>query len=175
VLPLGLAVWLGFAAPFAAMNLQWPVAAAVLASVMAGLLGSRAQGTVGWVATLALAAPVLSLLEPLTELMWLAMTVQLIAPLAALMAMTLYLCLPAVDALRHPNSWWAPVTGLSVAAASFGMAVLSAGPNADRPAPSTLVYAYQHGTGSAVWATDPNADPVLDATAREWAAARAGS
>jgi hypothetical protein len=175
LVPLGAAVWLSFAAPLAAMNLQWPVASALLASVVIALLGSRASGTVGWLTTMALAAPILVLLVPLTELMWLAMSVQLIAPLAVLIALTLHLSLPALDSLRHPNSWWAPVTGLAVAAGSFGMAVLSARPSADRPAPSTLVYAYEHGTGQALWATDPAADPVLDAEAIAWAADRAGS
>lgn len=175
LVPLAAAVWLSLAAPMAAMNLQWPVAAALLACVVLGLLGSRASGTVGWLATVMLAVPVLVLLVPLTELVWLAMSAQLIAPLAVLMALTLHLTLPAIDSLRHPNSWWAPVTALAVAAASFGMAVLSARPSAERPAPSTLVYAYQHGTGSALWATDPAADPVLDAEAIEWAAERAGS
>jgi hypothetical protein len=55
------------------------------------------------------------------------------------------------------------------------LAILAARPNADRPAPSTLVYAYEHGTGNALWVTDPAADPTLDADAMEWAAQRAGS
>jgi hypothetical protein len=172
--PLGVAVWLGFAAPLAAMNLQWPVAAALLAITAVGLLGSRASGTVGWLATVLLAVPVLFLLAPLTELIWLALSIRLIAPLAVLVAITLHLCLPALDSLRHPNSWWAPATGVAVAAACFGMAILAARPSAARPAPSTLIYAYEHGTGSAVWATDPNADPVLDAQAIEWAEVPAG-
>jgi len=175
LVPLGAAVWLGFAAPLAAMNLQWPVAAALLAIAALGLLGERAGGTVGWLATLMLAAPVVFLLAPMTELIWLAMSAQLIAALAVLVAVTLHLCLPALDSLRHPNSWWAPLTGLAVAGASFGLAILAARPNADRPAPSTLVYAYEHGTGNALWVTDPAADPTLDADAMEWAAQRAGS
>jgi len=175
LVPLALAVWLSLIAPLAAMNLQWPVVAALLAGGAVGLLRTRASSTVGWLTTVTLAAPVLLLLVPLTELIWLAMSAQFIAPLAVLVALTLHLCLPALDWLRHPNSWWAPVTGLVVAASSFGMAVLSARPSAERPAPSTLVYAYEHGTGSALWATDPSADPVLDADAIEWAANRAGS
>jgi hypothetical protein len=175
LVPLAASVWLGFAAPLAAMNLQWPVVSALIACGVISLLGARASGTVSWLATVALAAPVLVLLVPLSELLWLAMSAQLLAPLAVLMALTLHLGLPALDSLRHPNSWWAPVTGLAVAAGSFGMAVLSARPSADRPAPSTLVYAYQHGTGNALWATDPAADPILDAEAIAWAEDRAGS
>jgi hypothetical protein len=55
------------------------------------------------------------------------------------------------------------------------MAVSTANPSAERPAPSTLFYAYEHGTGSALWGTDPNADPRLDAESIEWAVQRAGS
>ncbi|MDH3205431.1 MAG: M28 family peptidase [Gemmatimonadota bacterium] len=175
MVPLGLGVWLSLVAPLAAMNLQWPVAAALLAGTLVALLGARASGAVGWLLTVALATPVLALLVPLTELIWLAMTIQLIGPLAVVMALTLHLCLPALDALRHPNSWWAPTAGLVAAAGFFGMAVRSAQPSADRRAPSTLIYAYQHGTGSAFWVTNAGADSVLDAEAIEWAAAGAGS
>jgi hypothetical protein len=173
-IPLVLAVGVGFVAPLGAMNLQWPVAAALISIALAGLLGSRANRTVGWILTVLLAVPVLVLLEPLVELVWLAMTAQLIAPLAVVVAAALYLCLPALDGLRHPNSWWAPATGVIVAAGAFGVAVASAGPSAERPAPSTLVYAYEHGSGGALWATDPKADPVLDAEAVAWAEERAG-
>jgi hypothetical protein len=51
--------------------------------------------------------------------------------------------------------------------------LLASRPGPERPLPSTLVYAYEHGTGSAVWATDPGADS-LDAEAVAWAVERAG-
>lgn len=169
VLPLIGAVAASVYLPMGALNLQWPVAAALAALIVGGLLGQRSSGAVGWVASVILALPVLLVLVPVTELVWLAMSAELIAVLAVAMALVLYLCLPALDWLRHPNSWWAPVAGLVVAAASFGMGVLGARPNADRPAPSTLAYAYEHGTPTALWLTDPAADPVLDADAIAWA------
>jgi len=175
ILPLGLAIAVGVVAPLGAMNLQWPVAAALLAIALTGLLKARASGMVGWLVALLLALPVLVMLEPVVELVWLALTAQILAPLAAMMAITMYLCLPALDALREPNPWWAPLTGVLVAVGAFGYAVSSSGPSDDRPAPSTLVYAYEHGTGSALWATDPKADPGLDSEAIAWAEARAGS
>jgi hypothetical protein len=175
VLPFGLAIALSVYAPLGALNLQWPVASALLAVITLGLLGQRATGTVGWVASVALAAPVLAILVPVVELVWLAMTAELVAVLAVLMATTLHLCLPALDALRHPNSWWAPLTGVGVAAACFGIAASVSSPRGESPAPSTLAYAYEHGTGTALWLTDPGADPVLDADAIEWAADRAGA
>jgi len=49
-------------------------------------------------------------------------------------------------------------------------------PSSTRPLPTTLVYAYEHGTGAAVWATTP-LDGITDADgedeARAWAVQRA--
>ena len=173
VLPLVAAVGLGFVAPLAAMNLQWPVMAALISIAALALLGSRSDGNVAWVTALLLAVPVLFLLLPVTELVWVALTFDLGAALTVLMAVTLYLCVPALEALRHPNSWWAPLTGVVVTSGAVGLGVLASRPSAERPSPTTLVYAYEHGTGAAVWATDPTADS-LDAKAIEWAVERAG-
>jgi len=175
VVPLVLAIVVGFLAPLGAMNLQWPVAAALLSGLLLALLGSRGAKTIGWVVATVLAVPVLLMLEPVIELVWLAMTVQLLAPLAVSVVVALHLCLPALDWLRHPNSWWAPLTALLVTVGAFAMTTTTAEPTAEHPGPSTLIYAYEHGTGQAFWASDPNADPVLDAAAIQWAAERSGA
>jgi hypothetical protein len=94
--------------------------------------------------------------------------------IAVLVAVTLQMTLALVDSLRHPNGWWAPVSAALAAATCIGVGVLRAHPSADRPAPSTLIYAYEHGSPTAAWATDPSADPVLDAEARAWAVQHAG-
>jgi hypothetical protein len=173
--PLGLAAWLSVAAPLAAMNVQWPVAAALIAALVLALFGSRSPGVVAWIAALLLATPVLVLLVPLAELLWLSLTFQTLVVVAVVVAITLQLSLAALDSLRHPNDWWAPLTGVGVAAAALWIGVASAGAGPESPAPSTLVYAYEHGTGAAYWATDPNADPLLDAEAIAWAEERAGA
>ena len=173
VLPFLGALLLGFAAPLAAMNLQVPVLAALLAVVTVGLLGARADKVVGWIAVVLLALPVLVLLVPLTELVWLALTFDLGAWLTVPILIALFLCMPALEAMRHPNAWWAPVAGVVVAAAAVGLGIVTGRPGDERPLPSTLVYAYEHGTGAAVWATDPGADS-LDAEATAWAVERAG-
>jgi hypothetical protein len=174
VVPLVLAVTATFVAPLGAMNIQWPLAAALVSIALLGFLRSRSAGRFAWIAALLLAVPVVAMLEPVVELVWLAMTIQLLGPLAVFMAVTLHLCLPALDGLRHPNSWWAPAVGVAVAAGAFGVAVSYSDPSDDRPAPSTLVYAYEHGTGNALWATDPAADPTLDAHAIDWASTGIG-
>ncbi len=175
VVPLLGAIVVTLTTPLAAMDLQWPVAAALVSCLVLAALGSRAGATVGWIATLLLALPVLVFMVPITELLWITMSIALAGGLAVLSALGLYLCLPALDALRHPNAVWAPVLGLAVAGIAIGMGTLAARPNAERPAPSTLIYVYERGTGSAMWATDANADSSTDAEAVAWATERAGS
>jgi hypothetical protein len=176
VLPLALAVALSVAAPLGAMNLQWPVLAGLTSAIVLSLLGSRSDGSVGWVTALLLAVPVILFFQPLVELLWLAMSLRLAGVLGVLMVLGLFLCLPALESLRHPNSWWAPATGTVLAASCLGLGLLTSRPNTERPTPSALVYAYEHGSGAAVWATgalDEGDDEAT--TARQWAVARAGA
>lgn len=155
VLPLVAAVGSGFAAPLAAMNLQWPVAAAILATTVMALLRARGSGLVGWVVFVALAVPVFLLLQPVLELLWLAMSLELAGGLAVIAAAGFFLCLPLLHSLEAPNRWWAPLTFAIAAVGCVGTGILTRGPSADAPAPSTLVYAYEHGADSALWATAP--------------------
>jgi hypothetical protein len=175
MVPLGLAVWLGFAMPLGAMNLQWPVAAAILSGLVAALLRSRASGAFAAGVSIVLAVPVIVLMLPVIELLWVTLSIAQAPVLGVLMAMTLHLCLPALESLRHPNAWWAPVAGAVAAGALVALGTVTARPSAERPAPSTLVYAYQQGDSAGLWATDAGADPVLDSLALAWAAAPAGA
>ena len=173
LIPLIGAVAMSFATPLAAMNLQWPVMAALLSVLVLSLLGTRREGTVGWIAALVLAAPVLVMMVWLTELIWLAMSLRIAGILSVMMVVTLLLCVPALSALKHPNSWWAPLTGLVLGGLALAIGLLMSRPSPARPSPSTLVYAYEHGSGAAIWATSPSeADP--ESKARAWAVQRAG-
>ena len=174
IAPLAAAAWLSYAMPLAAMNFQWPVAAALSAILLLAILRRNAPGVVGWTLALLLALPVLAFLEPVTELLWIAMSFELAGPLAVLMAVTVYLCLPAIDGLRHPNSWWAPATSLVVGAAALGIGLLTARATPERPSPSTLLYALDHGAREALWVTSPLPDSART-DAREWAVAHVGS
>ena len=173
LLPTAGAVAISVAAPLAAMNLQWPVLSGLMAVVVVAVLGDRTEGTVGWLVAVALCGPVLLLLLPIIELLWLAMSIELLAVLAVLMVTCTFLCLPAVYGLLHPNGWWAPATILALSATSFGIGLLMARPSAARPAPSTLVYAYEHGSGSAIWVTSPGVDS--EDRGRAWATGAASS
>ena len=173
LVPTVAAIGVGFFAPLAAMNLQWPALAALVAYILLTLLGDRAEGALGAVVAVLFATPVLLFLVPLTELVWLALRFSMAPALAVLVTVAFALATPVLESLRHPNGWWAPLATTVAAAAFVGIGILGSGPSAERPQPSTLVYAYEHGTGAAVWAGDGSADS-LDAEASAWAAERAG-
>jgi hypothetical protein len=175
VLPTALAVTLSFMAPLGAMNFQWPVAAALLSALTLLALRSHAHGWTGWIVTLLLALPVVALLTPLIELLWITLSLAQAPVLGVLVALSLWLCLPVLAFLRQPNAWWFPALALTVAGGALAVGNLGANASADRPAPSTLLYAYEHGSRSGLWVTDPAADPAIDSVAIAWASAPAGT
>jgi hypothetical protein len=175
LVPAGLALWASFAAPLGAMNLQWPVIAATLAGLVLLALRARAGSWPGWTAAVLFALPVVVLLTPVIELLWITLSFAQAPLLGALMAVSLGLCLPLLGFLRQPNAWWAPLSALVVAGAAFAIGNLDASPSDERPAPSTLLYAYEHGALSGLWVTDPGADPVSDSVAIAWASVPTGA
>jgi hypothetical protein len=175
VIPTGLAVAASFVAPLGAMNLQWPVAAALLSGLTVLALRRHAGRWPGWTAAVVFALPVIVLLAPVIELLWITLSLAQAPVLGVLVAMTLWLCLPALVSLRQPNAWWFPALALVAAGSAFAVGNLGANPSEERPAPSTLLYAYEHGARSGFWVTDPAADPRIDSVAIAWAAAPAGA
>ena len=171
--PVGLAATTTIMFPFGAMNFQWPaLAGCVGALAMCGLARGQRMGLVRWLAVMVAAVPVVGTLTPLTEALWLAMGIELTAGLAALLALGFTMLLPALDAVREPNRWWAPVAGMAAAGAFLLVGMSTATPSAERPAPSTLVYMQDHETGAAYWGTDRSRDGSDPGVA--WAAAAAG-
>jgi hypothetical protein len=162
LLPVAGVVWLTFQVPAGAMNLQGPVLAALLATAVAlGYASNGRPGLLGWILVVILAAPVLVFLVPVVELLWLAGSFRIAA---------------ALGVLEEPNRWWAPLGGLAVGAACLGVGILLARPGPTRPAPSTLLYALDHGSGRAFWATRPESDSAAaKSPARTWARERAGA
>jgi hypothetical protein len=176
VLPAAAAVGLGFAAPLAAMHFQWPTLAAMLAAGSLAFLGHRADSWAGWLVALLWAVPVIVLFVPATELLWLAATLRQSGVLGAFMVIGLLLALPAVDALRTPNGWWLPLLALLGGAACVGLARLGSDVSAVTPLPTTLVYAYEHGTERGMWITDAStAQAGPDSEVGSWLAARTGN
>jgi hypothetical protein len=168
------AVVVGFITPLGAMNLQWPVAFALLATTILALLGRRSDGVVGWIAAMLLAIPVVLILHPVVELLWLTMSLRLAGVLAMMITVGLLLCLPALAGLTHPNAWWAPLTSVALAVMAMGAGFLAGRPSAERPALSTLIYAYEHATGDAVWATGTS-EREGGTAGRAWAIERVSS
>ena len=173
ILPLAAMAFVAIRFPAGAMNLQFPLAATLLG---AGLLLIPAKGRTGgvlWVLFLALAVPVMAVLVPVVEFIWIGLSFRAAVPIGAVAAILVLLLLPALDRLGEPNRWWAPLTSLVLAGLFVAVGIRAAAPDPERPAPSTLSYLFDHGTQEALWITDDSDDPV-DAPALAWAEAQAG-
>lgn len=174
VLPL---LAMGFVAlrfPAAAMNLQFPLSAALLACLLLVVPRKGRVSHLLWALVAVLCLPVLAVLVPVVEFIWAGLSFRAAAALGAVIALTVLLLLPALDRLREPNAWWAPLTALLLGAAFLAVGIRSATPDPRWPAPSTLAYLHDHGTGESLWITDDSQEPV-DAPALAWAEARTGA
>ena len=159
--------------PMAAMNLQWPALAGCIgAMAVVGLPRNGRMGLLRWLVAVVAAVPVVVVLTPLIEGVWLARGLALAPVVAVLAALVFLQLLPLLDTLREPNWWWAPLAGLAVAGVFLAVGMSTTSPSADRPAPSTLVYALDRETGSAYWGTDPTRDDADPGVA--WAIEVAG-
>ena len=171
VIPLVGALFLSIEAPLAAASLQWPVTAAYLGIGTLLLRKGTRTATVSWVLSLVLAVAALVFLTPLVELLWLGLSFRAAMELGVLVTVALILLLPALDHLREPNAWWAPLVALVAGAAFLGLGIRAAKPTPELPAPSTLLWAFDHGNGEALWVTRPGATE----DARAWAVRSAGA
>ena len=171
--PVALAAVATVMFPMAAMNFQWPALAGCIgAMAVAGLPRNGRLGLLRWLVAVVAAVPVVVVLTPLIEGVWLARGLALAPVVAVLAALVFVQLLPLLDTLREPNGWWAPLAGLAIAGLFLAVGMSTASPSADRPAPSTLVYALDRETGSAYWGTDPTrgeSDPGV-----QWAVEVAG-
>ena len=173
LVPVGLAALTTIAFPMAAVNFQLPALAGCIAALaVTGLAPDARPGLLRWSGVVLAAVPVLAVLTPLAEGVWLAMGLGLARAVAVLIGLVLLQIIPILDILREPNGWWAPVAGLVLAGVFLAVGMSTANPSPDRPAPSTLVYLQDRETGSAYWGTDParnDSDPGV-----AWAAAAVG-
>jgi len=111
----------------------------------------------GQVAALLLALPALAILVPLIQGIGVAMSFAVAPALAVLIAIGLATLVPALDGLGTPNRWWAPAAAAVVAVVAVAAGVLQAGPSAERPVHSTLLYTLDRESGQALWATRDDA------------------
>ena len=172
-LPVVLAAVVTVKYPMAAINIQWPVLAGCIGALaVAGVAVNARPGLPRWLGAVLAAVPVVAVLAPLTESVWLAMGLGLAPAVAALVGLVFLQIVPLLDTLREPNGWWAPVAGLVLAGIFLAVGMSTANPSSERPAPSTLVYLQDRETGSAYWGTDRTRDE--DDPGVAWAAAAVG-
>lgn len=168
--PALLAAVTTIAFPMAAVNFQLPALAGCIGALaVTGVATDARLGLLRWLGVLLAAVPVLAVLTPLTEAVWLAMGLGLAYAVAALIGLVFLQIVPLLDTLREPNGWWAPVAGLVLAGIFLAVGMSTANPSPERPAPSTLVYLQDRETGSAYWGTDRTRDE--DDPGVAWAAA----
>ncbi len=175
IVPTAGAVAVSFLMPSAAMDLQWPTLAGVAGTTLWALTpAGRRPGVAAFVTVIVLALPVLALLVPLSQLVWLALSFADATVIGVTFALVFVLLLPQLEMLREPNGWWAPLSGFALAGAFLATGIHLARPAPSRPAPSTLVYAWDRSSGRALWATGIPSRPG-GAEARAWAEARTGA
>ena len=171
--PVVLAALTTIAYPMAAVNFQLPALAGCIGALaVTGVAPDARLGLVRWLGVLLAAVPVLAVLTPLSESVWLAMGLGLAPAVAALIGLVFLQIVPLLDTLREPNGWWAPVAALVLAGVFLAVGMSTANPSPERPAPSTLVYLQDRETGSAYWGTDRTRDEEDPGVA--WAAAAVG-
>ena len=171
--PVALAAVCTVMFPMAAVNFQWPALAGCIGALaVTGVAPNARLGLLRWIGVVLAAVPVVAVLMPLTEAVWLAMGMALGWAVAVLVGLVFLQVVPLLDTLREPNGWWAPVAGLVLAGIFLAVGMSTARPSPDRPAPSTLVYLMDRETGSAYWGTDPTRDDSDPGVA--WAAAAVG-
>ncbi len=174
LIPVGLMAGLTATAPLGAMNLQGPTIAACLgAAALLGVRPGRHPGFLRWLAVVVMAIPVLAVLVPIVEGVWMAMGMEFAPVLAVLIGVVVILLLPALEVMREPRGWWVGLGATALAAIFLVMGIVETRPSAERPAPSTLVYAMDRPLQAAWWGTDPTR--ATDHPGSLWAASVAGS
>jgi len=158
VLPLVGAVALTALVPPAAVNLVWPALFGESALLLF-LLRVEDRAGEGWrrvrplLGLALLLIPVVFLLVPLAEVLWMAVSISFAPVLAALGALTAILLLPLLAPLQHPNRWWAPAALGVLALVSLGIGLSRASPGPENPTPTSLFYVMDSDSGSAWWAS----------------------
>jgi hypothetical protein len=165
-------VVLAVLAPLSAVVLIAPAGVGLLAAGVLSVGERKRRGAplplATWIPCALLALPVLALMVPVLELLWVAMSFRLAPILGVGVVVTAVCALPALAVLHQPNGWWFPPAAFLLGCGLVGVGILRGGPSEDRPLPSTLIYALDREEERALWATRD--DPGLD-----WAAETVGS
>ena len=139
--PLALCVWLTFRAPLAAYALQWPLALAIICTIvitLARLQWARSGGA--WMLLMVISAAAVAVGAPSLELVSLAWTFESAAALGGLFAIAALLLVPLMEWMLRPKAWLLPTISVAVAAGLVIDATPDAGGSSEHPVLSSLVY-----------------------------------
>jgi hypothetical protein len=132
----------------------WPLAFALVG--VAYVLTWPEEHRLSWVSVLVLIVCGVPSLVFLVQVAWvlaIALTVVIAPLIAVIVAEYLSLLFTLLEVTTRPNRTWLPGLALLAALAFVLIGILSAGPDADHPAPSTLAYLVDRDLGSAYWIT----------------------
>jgi len=169
LIPLVAAVALVGMMPLASMNLVWPVLfgeAALLRFLLRfePLPQAGAGRGVRLLILGLLLLPVVVFMVPMTEVLWVAMSISLAPVLAFLTTLSLLLLLPAFAPLQDRNRWGSPILLGILAFLFLGLGVANSKPGPENPTPMPLFYTMDVDEGLAWWATvDDSDDPWIRA------------
>ncbi len=140
--------------PGANALLLWPLLFALLGiAYILGWPDDHKPGRSDALILLVCTVPALVFVAQLAWMLAIAMSI-LLAPLVAIVVVVyVSLAFPLLELTGRPNRWWLPVTALLASAAFVLIGIVTVGPDADRPAPSTLAYVVDRDLGSAYWVT----------------------
>jgi hypothetical protein len=158
LIPLLLGVVLAGVAPLAALNFVWSVlfGEAALLLFLLRLDPPPEDGPSRKLALVGLGlllVPVVFVLVPVAESLWVAMSISFAPVLAVVVTLTLILLLPLLAPLQYPNRWWAPVLLGAFALLSIGIGLSRSGAGPENPTPTSLFYVMDRDQGTAWWAT----------------------
>jgi peptidase M28-like protein len=142
------------AVPGGSFLFTWPLLFSLI--LWGYILSGEGEETVSWkrFALLAIGAlPGILLLAPMIYLVFLAMTLRMVAVVAVLVVLLLGLLVPHLYLMSQPNKWVLP-TALALASLGFIVAgSLTSGFDKSQPKPASLFYAMNADSGKAVWAS----------------------
>jgi len=156
---LAMVVWM----PLAALNLVWPVLfgeAALLWFVLRleDPPGEQLSRTLRLLVLGVILCPVITFLMPMTEVLWVAMSIAIVPACTVLATAGLILVLPILAPFQARNRWRTPLVLAFHVVLFLGMGIAVSSATADRPTPARLFFVMDAEEGRAWWATADDSD-----------------
>lgn len=140
LVPVAVAVWMAFDAPYALVSIQIPLGLALVAAIATIAAPPRLlESFWGWLGLLALSVGILLVAVPGLYTASSVLTLTAAPLLGAAFAAGMLLLLPAVEWLTQSRRWWAPLAGIGVAAGAFVVSSPMVLGEEDHPVPTSLI------------------------------------